>query len=400
MKVSVNVRYMFVQGMYWTIFCVAMGFVSLYLLGEGVSNSGIGITNAVFAVLSALLQPVLGRICDRNENISWKKMILICMAVFIAVYIVMFFVTGVSFFSAVLVGTIVMVANLIMPFINSALFYYEKSGEYINFGVARGIGSGMYAIAALIIGNIAAVYGTKVVPVAGVLCGILFVLAVVCLPYNKELDNSAKYNKNKSDSSEDSDSNESFIKKYPVFLIMLIGFILLLATHNILCNFLLQIIQNVGGDSSNLGTALAIQAALEVPVLFCFGLLLKHFSANALMGVAAVGFLSKTICYYVANSVPAMYLIQITQIFSFAVFASASVYYTGAVIKEKDRTTGQALMASCIVCGNFIGSIVGGPIIDLFGVKTLLIVNIFIAVVGVCVALAAVFMGRKTSRND
>ena len=95
-----------------------------------------------------------------------------------------------------------------------------------------------------------------------------------------------------------------------------------------------------------------------------------------------------------------MYVIQITQIFSFAIFASASVYYTGAVIKEKDRTTGQALMASCIVCGNFIGSIIGGPIIDLFGVKMLLIVNIVIGVAGMCIALAAVFMGRKTNRND
>jgi len=386
MKLSVNVRYMFVQGMYWTMICVAGGFISLYLLGEGVSNSGIGITNGVFAVLSALLQPVLGRICDRNKKISWKKMILICALFFTLIYVIMYFVTGAKVISSILVGLTIMAANIIMPFVNSAVFYYENSGEHINFGVARGTGSGVYAIASLIIGNAAARFGIKAVPVAGIIIGILFVITILLLPYNSELDNTKEEIQHKSD---------SFIKKYPVFFIMIIGCVFLLASHNITCNFMLQIIQNIGGNSSNMGVTMAIQAILEVPVLFSFSLLLKKFSSNTLMGVAAVGYVLKAVAFYLAGTVNAMYAVQATQIVSFALFASASVYYTGAVIDEKDRTTGQAFMTCSIVCGNFIGSIIGGPVIDKWGVNRLLLVNIIMSSIGACIALVAVFTGNR-----
>lgn len=390
MKISVNVKYMIIQGLFWMLFCVAMGFVSLYLLDEGVTNSAIGITVAVFGVASAVLQPVCGRICDKNENVSWKKMILFWAIAFSVVCVLMLFLSG-KLMSAIFLGLLTMIINIIMPFVNSALFYYEGNGEKVNFGIARGIGSGAYAIVAVIIGNLAAMYGTKMVPVCGLIISLMLVVAVIFLPYSKELDVA----KGNDDGSGQDNHKDGFIKKYPTFMIMVVGFVLLLATHNITCNFMLQIIQNLGGDSSNLGTCMAIQAVVEVPVMFCFALLLKKFSPTKLMIISAIGYLIKATCFYLAGSVYALYTVQLAQIISFAVFASASVYYTGEMVGDEDRTTGQSVMAGAIVAGNVVGSLVGGRILDLYGIKNMLLINIMIAGVGALIAGASAYASKR-----
>ena len=102
---------------------------------------------------------------------------------------------------------------------------------------------------------------------------------------------------------------------------------------------------------------------------------------------AAFGYLLKSICYFGAASIIGVYLVQLTQIVSFALFASASVYYTGEMVGEEDRTTGQSLTASVIVMGNVVGSLLGGVIIDGLGVKHLLLINIGMAVIGTIIAL-------------
>lgn len=393
MKISVNVRYMFIQGLFWMIFCVGSGFVSLYLLDVGISNSSIGVVSAVFGTFSAILQPVLGRICDRRKDVSFKSMSVILALCFTTICFLMIFFTG-KIISSIFLGTLIMLANLIMPFVNSALFYYEGAGEHINFGVARGMGSGMYALMALLIGNLAVAYGTVILPVMGVIVAILFTIVVITMPYDANLD--VTYNsENKDKKDGKTPTNDNFIKKYPAFIIMVVAFILSCTTHNITCTYLLQIIQNLGGDSKNLGTAVAIQAVVEVPVLFCFSILIKKFKISTLMLTASFGYVLKAALHFLSGSVMAIYFSQFAQMLSFAIFASASVYYTGQTIKDEDRTTGQAMMASVIVIGTLIGSLVGGWLLDLCGMKIMLAVNIGIGVLGFIVALIATAVDKK-----
>lgn len=395
MKVSINIRYMLIQGLFWMVICIATGFTSLYLLEEGVSNSQIGIITAVFAIGSAVLQPIFGRICDRSEKISWKSMLLTISSVEIAVCILMLFISG-RLLSGIFMGLLILLGNLGMPFVNSLLFYYRSNDEYINFGVARGIGSGSYALLALIIGEIVAVFGTKSIPSAGIIIILCFFLIILSMPYNKDLDNSSNIvteEKKKTGVS-------AFIKKYPSFFVMLVGFIFLASTHNISITYLLQIIQNVGGNSENLGVSMAISAFLEIPVLFLFGVIYKKITAEKLMVFAAFGYVIKAVCYFLAGSVTALYFVGITQIISFAIFASASVYYTGEVIHEEDRTTGQSLMTSIIAIGMVLGNFLGGLVLDLLGVRKMLLMNVLIGLIGLVIVLLSQIIKKNISKEN
>ena len=380
MKVTINHRYMALQGLYWMLFCVSSGLISLYLQGRGLSNWGIGTVTASFGILAALLQPVLGGITDRSNRITWRHMILILAIPYLAICIIMPFIPG-AWAGAIFMGLLILLGNTIMPFINTAHYHYSHKGEFINFGVARGIGSGLYALLALVIGFLAEKYGIEMVPLSGILIALLFILVVFRMPSSRELIEKAPREKV---------LQKGFLLRYPAFTFMLLATLLMLTAHNILNTYLLQIIQSVGGNSSQLGIALAIQAVVEVPVLFGFSRLLKHFRPKTLMLIAAAGFALKALMYALSGSVSMIYLIQIAQMLSFAIFASASVYYTSEAIPKEDQASGQAYMTSMMTVGTVLGSLSGGWMLELSGMTTMLSVNVVIAMVGVGFALISV----------
>ena len=394
MKISVNVKYAIIQGLFWMLYGVATGFISLYLLEVGVSNSMIGVITALFGIISAFLQPVFGRISDRNIKASWKKLMLIFLFAFGIICTLMLLVQG-AVSSAIFIGLLILLGNLILPFMNSALFYYQGAEEYVNFGIARGIGSAMYAVLCLMVGNLALVYGTMVIPALGVIVTVLMFVVVYSMPYDSSRD--VKFmNKDKDVSSENNQkSKNNFIKKYPFFIFMILGFVFLSSTHNVTNTYLLQIIQSLGGNSKNLGIASAIMAIVEVPVLFCYVFIQKKFSVRTLMIMSAIGYCIKATCFVMAASVSGVYLAMCAQMFSYAIFASASVYYTGEVVDEEDTATGQAIMAGVMVAGTVLGSLIGGWALDLFGIKTMLVINVGLGLLGLMIAATSVYVEKR-----
>jgi hypothetical protein len=128
---------MAMQGLFWMLFCVSSGFISLYLQGRGLGNAEIGTVTAIFGILAALLQPVLGGITDRSNRLTWRSMILMLAIPYLLICIAMPLIPG-AWAGALFMGLLILLGNTIIPFINSAHFYYSHTGEYINFGVARG----------------------------------------------------------------------------------------------------------------------------------------------------------------------------------------------------------------------------------------------------------------------
>ena len=380
MKLSINKRYMAMQGLFWMLFCVSFGFISLYLQGRGLSNAGIGIVTAVSGILAALLQPLLGGITDRSNRLTWRSMILLLCVPFLLVCILMPLIPG-PLAGAVFMGILILIANTTIPFVNSAHYYYTHAGEHVNFGVARGIGSGLYAVLALVIGGLAARFGIEMVPITGILISSLFIFVVFRMPTSKVPVEKAP---------RDTTQKKGFLLRYPTFTLMLIACLLMFTTHNILNTFLLQIIQSLGGNSSQLGIALAIQAVVEVPVLFGFSKLIKRFTPKGLMLTAAFGFALKALMYALSSSVVMIYLIQFTQMISFALFASSSVFYTSQAITKEDQTAGQAYMTSMMAAGAVLGGLTGGWLLELSSMKMMLSVNVVIAMVGVGFAIISV----------
>ena len=368
---KINIQYIVLQGLFWMLFCVNGGFLSFYLQGNGFGNSLIGVITAVFCTIAFILQPLAGNICDRIEGLTWKKLIIILGIPYILICILLLIIKSKSLI-VILFGMIYITTFIYLPLINSAVFAYEKEGVKINFGIARGTGSAMYALMALLVGDMARIFGTKIIPLSGLIVIILFFAVIATMP----------------------------ITKYPYFSVMLLGVLFMFFSHNIIGTYLLQIIQSLGGDSANLGRAMFIQAIVEIPVLFTFSFIMKKIKVGNLMIIAGVGYIIKAVLYFSSWNIGMIYITQFSQIISFAIIAAASVYFTGMLVNEEDQTTGQAFMSGMMSAGTVLGSLFGGAILDYVGVRALLSVNILLTLIGTSIAICSVRLIRIKGKHN
>jgi PPP family 3-phenylpropionic acid transporter len=123
----------------------------------------------------------------------------------------------------------------------------------VNFGVARGIGSAVFAVSSFLIGKLAAMLGSNCIPAISTVLSALFLASVLLMP---EISAPAG-TESEGSSHEDTGKGKSmqltdFLKKYPVFISMAAGLSLLLIFHNMLNTFFIRLIESVGGDSRSL----------------------------------------------------------------------------------------------------------------------------------------------------
>lgn len=76
------------------------------------------------------------------------------------------------------------------------------------------------------------------------------------------------------------------------------------------------------------------------------------------------------------------YFIQLLQLTSWGIYASASVYYAKENIPAEDQTKAQAYMSNALTIGNVIGTLIGGQLIDMYSVNAMLIFQCLMGALG------------------
>ena len=85
----------------------------------------------------------------------------------------------------------------------------------------------------------------------------------------------------------------------------------------------------------------------------------------------------------------ALYVSQSFQMLAYAVFVPASAYYVSSNMKEMDQVKGQALVSSAITVGGVFSNLVCGRILDLFGIRVMLVTGSVICSIGVVTVITA-----------
>lgn len=373
---SANAKYRLLQGGYWMLFCAGYGYVTVFLLAKGFTAGDVGIITAVFGIAAAVLQPWLGRVADRGGKTGWKPLLLLLAGLTCADAALLCLTPPAA--SGVLFGALLMLISCMMPLVNAASFYYKAQGKTVDFGSARGTGSLCYALLSLVLGQLTASLGGEIISRAVLIVSVLFVLIVAVMPYTAP--------PKKDVCREKGEKRRGFLVRYPAFCVMLAGCVMMLAFHNITNTYLIQILENVGGDSADLGLAIALAAVMELPVMFGFSYIARRFSAGTLLVIAGAAFVLKGGIYLVVGSVGGVLAAQVLQMFSFALFASASVYYAEEAMQEQDKVTGQAWMSCTITAGAVLGNLLGGWLVDAYGVGIMLAAAMALAMTGAVLA--------------
>lgn len=104
-----------------------------------------------------------------------------------------------------------------------------------------------------------------------------------------------------------------FFGKYKYFTITILGAMLIAMCHAMTENYLINIFSHMGGDSSNVGTALFIACISAAPVLLLIEKVQNKTGFSVLMRLSGVFYSCKAFLMIEASTVFSIYLIELLQ---------------------------------------------------------------------------------------
>lgn len=390
MKKMLNFSYGAIQGTYWMYFGAILSFASVFLLGKGYSNSEIGMILAAANILAVILQPLLADAADRSRKLSLGGITGMASAGLLIATASLCIFTARSLALALVFMLIGAWLTSLQPLINSMAFYISKGGHMINFGIARSGGSVAYAVLCAVLGILVTRYGIEAIPITGVVILLLLLLSLYITTrlYKKAQEKTpAVLSGEKTVPDRSPISLNDFVTGNRIFIIFSISIVFVFFQNSVLNTYLMQIITNVGGTSSQMGRLFSFMALLELPGLFFFSRLRNRFSCQSLLKIASAAFVLKIFFTFTASSVAAIYAAFLFQLISFPVFLSASVHLVDEVMETGEAVKGQAFITGMITLSNVFASIAGGLILDFGGASQLLLISTVLCTAGT----AAVF---------
>ncbi|MCR5595366.1 MAG: MFS transporter [Lachnospiraceae bacterium] len=398
-----TLRYTLINVTYFAAFCTIHAYAAVYLLAHGFSNTEVGILLAIANVISAIIQPVIAGIIDKPGPLTNRRFILIAVLTIMAGSILLMLVQDNKVIIFIVYALIYMIQFAYQPVMTALCFEYQKAGCDIYYGLARGLGSAGFAVTAALIGGMVEKQGVFLLLIVNVV--VMIISAVVVFAFKKPevkevtvLDEADENAKKAMGTGSDSQAQPSYVahnnifdfaKTYPAFMLFLLGAICFFFAHNMINDFMIQIIRNLGGGETELGYANFLQAILELPVMALIGVVLKKISSDKLLLFSGVSFLIKTIIMFLAVSLVGMYVSQSFQLFAYAVFIPASAYYVSSTMEELDQVKGQAYISSAITVGGVFSNLISGAVLDNFGVKPMLLMGTVVCAIGVVIAFVA-----------
>lgn len=402
MEKRLNVSYACIQATYWMVYAVVGSFASVFLLARGYSNSEIGVILAVANVVAVVLQPMVADYADRSKKVSLLGLIQLMTIVMLVLMTGLFILQRKTLALSTVFLLLLAWHTSLQPLINSLNFKLEESGLKIHFGVARSMGSLAYSILCAFMGTLVEKYSVSIMPFSGVA---VILMLMASLMVTKKYFNKVLAQKKEAPAKDGSvptlaepteDINlVEFLKRNKVFLLMNIGVLGIFFSNQILNNYMIQIVNNVGGTSEDMGRILSIMAFLEIPAMVCISALRKRFSCEFMLKVAAVGFTVKIAIHYIATTVGMIYFAQIFQLISFGVFLPVMVIFIDEVMKKGEAVKGQAFFTMMSTVAAIVGSLVGGVILDISGPKVLTLIATIVTGAGTALLIATVDKVKK-----
>lgn len=398
MKKLLNIEYACIHANYWMIYGIVSSFASVFLLGRGYSNMEIGIILAVANVVAVGLQPFAADLADRSKRLSLIGITQIMTIMMMVMTVGLFVLQGKSMALGVIFVLLIAWHTIIQPLINSLNFKLEESGVHINFGIARSAGSLAYSVLMAILGSMVEKYGIMVLPISSEVIMAMMLLSLVLTKkqYDKVKASNAREGVLKLRNEDTEEINlMNFIRRNKIFVVANLGVVGLFFSNSVMNNYLMQIVDEVGGTSEDMGRILSVMAFLEIPTLVCFDFLRKKFTCQTMLKVGAIGFTVKIVMCHLARSVGLILAAQFFQLFAFGLFLPAMVHFIDEIMSKGEAVKGQSVFTMMVTLTTIFSSLAGGAILDVSGAKMLTLVASIATAMGAAIIFLTVDRIRK-----
>lgn len=379
---NLTARYALIQTFLWAEFGFMFSYGNQYLTERlHLTDTAAGLVLGIATGLSFLLQPPLTALAERTET---RRVLVLAAGCSAACALATLLPLGTA--ATVVLFALACVALQVMPSFSNALGMAGiRSGQTINFGLARGIGSTCFGLGARAAAPLIGWMGRQAIPLSGAVMALGVAVSVLLFP--------AADGQRAVQSAEKPDNAREFLRGNRRFLVLLVGIVLIYIGHNALSNCMFRIAQSkipggaVDAATDLQGTALLIAALVELPTMFLFTRLLRRVRCDVWLVLSGAFMTLRLALTWLVPSAVGLCLAQVTQMLGYALLAVSSVYYVGTVIDRRNVVKGQTYLGSANTLGCLLAYVLGGVLIDGTGVNGMLIFCLVLSVVGLVLTL-------------
>jgi len=284
------------------IFAVSSIFIVPLLRVRGFDDSQIGVLIAIRSISAICISPVIASFLDRYPKFQIKVMLLILLGINI-VNTIIFQYVSLNFWGTVIIFIVLGATTNTMPSLHSAMamkFNDKYNQRKLVYSFGRGVGSVAYAVISLVLGMLVTEsnYGLSLTIQIGLDVFSILVLLLFPSYVVGERQKAADAGKQK-----EAHGNLYLLKHYPRFTLFLIASVFVFVGYSMLNSFMIDVIVDRGGDSSDLGVSCFILGIAELPTALIFPKLKKKFGTRTLLNVSAVFATLKMIALYLSPNV-------------------------------------------------------------------------------------------------
>ena len=369
--------------MFFFMSTVAFSFNVILMQSKGFSNTTIGIILAINAIVSIVMQPVWGFVCDWIQSV--RKVFVFCTILTCISY------CSLAFFSSVTAFTIIFPISTIfscvlITLVNAAcLVGIEQTN--ITFGSVRIWGSIGYAGMSFLIGHLLRLnYSINIIfPVYAI-----FAVASITLSFF--IEDTAPRAK----ASSFKDMNLGVLFKNYHFITCMACICICYIPISATFSYAVNVFEALGGSKGIAGTIFAMRALAEVPFFIVSAPLIRRFGARNILIFSLFIFAGSILTFGFATNINVALVANVLEGPAYGLLLPSAIYYIYDLSPLNLRTTAQTVLTTVQKgVGSMVGNFVAGLLIDLSGPAAAFRFLSIIMLAGIVFFLLSLYFGKK-----
>lgn len=392
-------HYAAIQGIYWANIACTAAYAVVLLQSRGITNTQIGAIMAFRALASIILQPLVATLADRlQKRIPLKYFGTILIIIAFLANLALYF-SGGSFIAMIVIFMVLGASENVMAPINDALaIQYINGGYTINYSVARGIGSLVFAVNCLVLAGIVGRFGVdSTLVLHGGLLVILLIVLLTFRSYPGPISDEYAKARPKADQRM---TYRQIIQKSPAMIVFLSAAFCLMFGASSVFQYLPNFIARAGGGNSVVGISLFVLAAAQFPTSLIYSRVARRFSTSTLLLVAYFFIFVRCVLVMLVGSPALIIAVMAIDLFGGGLQISSEVFFINEIVGPSNVVKGQSLLR--IIPGGIgvmLSSLLSGFLIDQAGLTGMTLIASSFMLAGVLILLVETLVRRSRKQR-
>lgn len=376
---KVKIDHMLLHMAYQCMCGIVFGFSVYMLIERGFSSSAAGVCMALCNGISVVLQSIISNYLDENQKYTVYDVVLFLAILMFSFYLSCSLIRSNAILIAVTFCLGVGIYCTLDAFINSMTQDFVHKGIELDFGFSRGIGTLTYGTICVVFGLLTDSHGFISVLIGGCIFCLFIVIMVLLIRGDFKYLEANKVKEVKPAGYKREVFNfGQFILNNKRFILLCIFLTGLYYSFSASDSFMILVVENVGGNSNDLGKILGFKSLLEGVGMICYTRLRKKLKLNTVLAISALSFAAKAFIVYFASDIFMLYVSQLFQATSFAFMIPAMVEYVTANMDHKMYRRGNSFAIMTLKLGQLFSSFISGFVSDNFGIQVVLLFGLVI----------------------